>query len=371
MLLFNGEGEFYSSVIRALAYIGPVLFGFYIGSLIDKTDKRLSGFIVSLVIALIVAIFGLSQSYNNHFFTVSFLFLMSVLTYFLNNLRVTVLPLLIKESHLSNTNSILLIIENIALLAAPAVSAFLLKVSSPQMGIFYLSICFFISSIIYLLSLKGFELSSINRVQISFLDSFYELLNNKKLVVNVLAMMGSNAFVGVFTLYIMIHAYNSGLFAEDEAPFILISSGIGAIISGFFATKVINTLGASRLVITCGLLMGLVGISPLLWHSKEVYYISAFFEGLLSSWLVICVWTIRQKSVSKEILGRVTGLTSSLFKLSMIVSIPLAGWIATNYDSSFSLISASIWVIVFIIPIFFQTIRSPQLDVETENSNSK
>ncbi|MFM2666684.1 MFS transporter [Vibrio mediterranei] len=360
MMLFNGGGEIFTSITRALAYIGPVIFGFYVGSIIDKTNKRASGFVVAFFIAVLTASFGFMSLFNNTLLTIIYLFFTSILTYFLNNLRVTVLPILIKESQLSNANSMLLIIENIALLGAPAISSLLIKFSLPEIGIGLLSFLFLFSSIIYLLSLKGCQVSSETRENIGFISSFRELFRNKKLVVNVLAMMGNNAFVGVFTLYIMIHAYNSGLFTNEEAPFILLASGVGAILSGLLATKAINFFGTNRLVILCGLMLAIFGVLPLFWNQKESYYLAAFGEGFWSSWLVICVWTIRQKTVSKEILGKITGITSSLFKLSMIISIPLSGWISTHFGSSMSLVSASVWILIFIIPICVYSRRVDQ-----------
>ncbi|MFH4398995.1 MFS transporter [Vibrio diabolicus] len=360
MLLFDGSGEIFSSIARALAYIGPVIFGFYIGSVIDKTNKRISGFISAIFAAILTGVFGYMSLFNSPLLTTAFLFFVSILTYFLNNLRVTVLPILIKESQLSNANSILLIIENTAMLGAPAISALLIKLALPEVGIGLLSMLFLISAIIYLLSLKGYQAPPKTSVNTGFTSSFRELLNNKQLLVNVLAMMGNNAFVGVFTLYIMIHAYSSGLFTSEEAPFILIASGVGAILSGLLATKAIKFFGTNRLVILCGLMLAIFGVLPLLWNQKESYYLAALGEGFWSSWLVICVWTIRQKVVSKEILGKITGITSSLFKLSMIISIPLSGWISTHFSSSLSLVSASVWVLIFIIPICIYSRRTDQ-----------
>lgn len=227
MMLFSGEGELITSVIRALAYIGPVFFGFYIGSIIDETNKRRSGFLVALGMATLTAIFGFMNLFEHLWVTVIYLFMASISTYFLNNLRVTALPVLIKSSSLSKANSLLLIVENVALLATPAISSLMIKFTTPSFGIGILSACFLFSSLIYLLSLKDYPMFPRVSRNLNYLESFRLLYANKKLVYFVLAMMGNNAFIGIFSLYIMIHGYDSGIFNFEETPFILIASGIG------------------------------------------------------------------------------------------------------------------------------------------------
>lgn len=367
MLLFSGDGEIVASVTRALAYIGPVLFGFYIGSIIDRTSKRTSGFLVAASIALLTALFSLLDLQQNIFLTVLYLVFASITTYFLNNLRVTVLPLLIKASRLSNANSLLLIVENVALLAAPAISALMIRMAAPGTGLGLLGLLFFISSLLYLFSLHGVAPQHGQRPSVNFSQSCRLLFSSKQLVMLVIAMMGNNAFVGVFSLYIMIHAYDTGLFAQSEAPYILIASGVGAILSGMLASKALEFFGANRLVLFCGAALTLCGVTPLIATLKASYYIAAFGEGFLSSWLVICVWTMRQRLISPEILGKVTGITSALFKLSMIVSIPLAGWLSTRYGSATALISASLWVLLFIIPLFIYQRSEKQPALKAEN----
>ncbi|GKW42435.1 hypothetical protein PEC301879_22930 [Pectobacterium carotovorum subsp. carotovorum] len=359
LLLMKGNGDLIASITRALAYIGPVILGFYIGSIIDSSNKKALGFFVSISSSIVTFTYGALSLYYNMLATICFLFFLSISGYLLNNLRVTVLPLMIEKSKLKNANSFLLIIENLSLLISPIIASLMLSLINPSFGLYLLSFCFFISSFLYLLSLNSTDTLNREVKNTNFLQAVSILKSNKNFVCYIFAMMGNNAFVGVFSLYIMFYSQESGVFTTSESPYILVASGIGAILSGFISSKLIDKFNTSNLIFFCGVALIFIPTPLFFFHNKFSFYFASFGEGFFSSILVICVWTMRQLLIPKEILGKITGLTSAMFKLSMVISIPLAGYLAdTTKNSFYSLISSSLWMLIFLIPLFLNVLNS-------------
>ncbi len=366
-LIFSGEDEFTASVFRAVAYIGPVLLGYYIGKIVDIFEKRRLGFSIAIVLAAASALYGLLKANQSLHETFLFLVLLSIGTYFLNNLRTSVLPSVVNSSKLSSVNSLLLIVENVALIAAPIISSLLLSFNSPEIGFIFISILFFISSLLYFFSLPTIPAASNNGNSNSFVENFKILLKNKTLLHLVFAVMGNNAFTGVYLLYIMIYALDTKLFASTEVPFILIAFAVGAIFSGVTASKAITMFGNQVLAIICCFLMAISGAIPLLMSIKSVFFISAFMVGFFESYVVVAVWTLRQKLVPTAVLGKVTGITSALFKVSMVMAIPLAGLLSSWRGSGFAILFGVFIVFLGIMPLVVHLIS---LNIKSRTSVS-
>lgn len=356
LFLFGGKSEFVSSFVRSLSYIAPIFLGYYIGSLVDIYDKRKSGFISALMISLFSLIFIFFELYNNLFATIIYLFVTSSLTYFLANLRFTLLPILFRSTNLPKANSLLLVIDNSSMIIAPFLASLLLKETTPKTGLYTISFLLFFSSFLYLYSLRGMENEINKNCQkncLTFIETWRAFSKCKQLVVIVIATMGNNAFVGIFSFYIIVVSFKSHLVSRTEAPFLLIASGIGAIVAGLLSTKLLSKININLLILFCCLSLAICGICPVYLNSKFMFYLTSFCEGFFSSVLVICVWTLRQQIVSSDILGRVTGVTSSLFKISPVVCLPLSGLISDMYGPNLALFSSSFWIILFSLPLLW------------------
>lgn len=337
--IFNSGDSVLGSFLRALAYIGPVLFGYYIGVLVDRFEKRRLGCTIAIALGGAAACYSVRLPDQTLAETVIFLAAVSIGTYFLNNLRSSVLPNVARASQLPRMNATLLVTENIALIFAPLIASLLLSLSSPKIGFFGIAGLFCISGLIYLLALPSSQSTSHPRQRRgSFLESIGILTSNKPLLRLVLVVMGNNAFTGVYLLNVLIYAVGTGHFSAQNAPNLLVWLAAGAIISGLTASRAIAFFGNRKLTLLCCLLMAVSGALPLLLPNQAVFFTSCFLVGFFESYVVIAVWTLRQTVVPADVLGRVTGITSALFKVSMVIAIPVAGLLAEYYTSAVAIL---------------------------------
>nr|AFM38983.1 MFS family transporter [Pseudomonas syringae] len=357
--IFNGGDSVIGSFLRALAYIGPVLFGYYIGVLVDRFEKRRLGYIISVVLGATAACYSIRLPDQTLAETFLFLGAVSVGTYFLNNLRSSVLPSVALASQLPRMNAMLLVTENVALIVAPLIASLLLSLSSPRMGFLGIAALFCSSSLLYALALprRPTQPGQTQRKTGSFAQNLGTLTSNKPLLHLVFVVMGNNAFTGVYLLYVIINAVETGLFDTRNAPNILVSFAVGAIISGLTAEKAIAFFGNRNLALLCCAFMAISGALPLIAPSHAAFFTSAFLVGFFESYVVIAAWTLRQTVVPAEVLGRVTGITSALFKVSMVVAIPIAGLLGEHLNSKMAILFGICAALLGTAPMALRMVR--------------
>ncbi|QCI12668.1 MFS transporter [Pseudomonas putida] len=351
-VIFNGGDGVLGSFLRALAYIGPVLFGYYIGVLVDHFDKRWLGCSIALLLAAAAACYTLRLPDQTLGETFLFLGSVSIGTYFLNNLRASVMPSVARRAQLPRMNATLLVTENIALLAAPLIASLLLSASSPSVGFAVIAALFCLATTLYYFALANLPCVEHSPQALgTFGDNLRLLTSNKPLLRLVYVVMGNNAFVGVYLLYILIYAAETGLFDAAQVPQILIAYALGSILSGSTAEKAITLFGNRNLALLCCLLMAMGGSLPLWLPAYEVFFLSAFLVGFFAAYVVIAVWTLRQTLIPAASLGRVTGITSALFKLSMVVAIPIAGLLGESQGSAAAVVFGLAGILLGAIPL--------------------
>lgn len=356
-VIASGGSDTLAANLRSLAYTGPVFFGYFIGRTVDTLNKRYLGCGIALLLTLMTGLAGSVLPEISVFESCLLLLTVSVGTYILNNLRSSVIPLIATPAQLPEVNSKILIIENSALILAPLMASLLLSTNRSDLGFILISAMFFIAGMLYLFSLeKTSDDAKIHSNSLSFPQSLRVLINKKPLLHAVFIVMGNNAFTGIYLLHILIYAIETRIFTSTSAPYLLIAFAAGAIISGLSASAVIERYSNRTLALTCCTSMILCGSVPIIIPTECSFYISSFLVGFFESYVVIAVWTMRQKLVPPKVLGTVTGITSMLFKLSMIVTIPIAGLLSQAQSAAWAILFGMCAVVIGMLPMLTRSI---------------
>ena len=354
VVFYSGGGEINSSISRSAGFIGPVLFGYYIGKLTDIFNKRILGASIALTIALVSGFFALTFKNFNYNSLIFYMIFLSIFSYFLINIRSSVMPMLIQDSSLNKANGFFVVIENTVTLVSPGICSLLLYFGKPQFGFYLTTFLFFVSAIAYFFGLRQIENNKpSNSNDNSIFKTWGILKSNKQLLHLCLLIMASNAFLAIYTLYLIIFISKHNITSNILSPFIMIPSACSAILAGLYTVKLLPRYSLSNFSIFCSLAIFLAGVLPLISKNLFSIILSSCLEGFFTSSLVIAVWTLRQRVVSKETLGQVTGLTSALFKLSITITLPLAGILSSMYGESSALLFGSSLILVGIIPFIY------------------
>lgn len=82
--------------------------------------------------------------------------------------------------------------------------------------------------------------------------------------------------------------------------------------------------------------------------------VSLFIIGIAISLHNISVYTFRHEQTPVRLMGRISGITGTLFRIGMPVTMYLSGWMIMWWGTSSIFISAAIWNLCVII-IYFRT----------------
>lgn len=345
-----------SSLLRATVYVGPVAFGYFAGKLVDDVNPRDLGFLIALALCLGVAFYAIQQEAA----LLGMFVLLSVLSigvYTMSNLRACILPRIAHIDLLPRMNAGLLVVEHCALIVSPIAVSCILKLQLSGLVFFSASFCFLLSSFLCRYSFSNQPLRIARGAPGSFVFSFRALVQIKPLMQVVYVVIGNNSFTAIYLFFVLLSASESGLFNLSETPYLLVLFALGSIVSGVFTPSVMRVVNVRTAVCISSTGMAASGVLPLGLGTVESYYFSAFLVGLFGAYVIITAWTLRQALVPTDLLGRVTGITSALFKISMLVSVPLAGLISSFFGSAVAILVSTLPVAVGLAPMALASLK--------------
>ena len=140
----------------------------------------------------------------------------------------------------------------------------------------------------------------------------------------------TNGSAGVVDVLFLFRARDQLQLGPAEVGLLYGVAGIGGIAGGLLASRLRRRVGLGRLFAmgligeaSCMLALGWGNAIPLLLLALGC---NSFFTVLGN----VCVWGFRQESTASQYIGRISGLTGSLFKLLMPMTLVLSGAIAAQ-----------------------------------------
>lgn len=78
--------------------------------------------------------------------------------------------------------------------------------------------------------------------------------------------------------------------------------------------------------------------------------LSLFFSGMVGTIESICIWTFRQETTPAHMIGRISEITGSIFKLGMVFTIFGSGWMTEWLGSWTVFLAAAIGnLLIFLV----------------------
>ena len=136
--------------------------------------------------------------------------------------------------------------------------------------------------------------------------------------------------------------------------------GIGAILGGYLTPKFRKYVKSDeKVMILC--LLSVITCYGFIFFSFNIFLLlfGILIQNICFTIISIYIWTIRQEQASNMNIGRITGITSAIFKLGMPIAIPLSGLIAYSYGVPYVFLFCQIFLILSIL-LFIKSKRSFQ-----------
>jgi MFS family permease len=365
--LFEVTGSAISTALLWVAYSLPaMLIGPFASAVTDFTDKRMVLYLTNLLQALTIFLYGIF-GYTNIFVIYEVVFIYSLLNQFYVPSEAATLPAVLNKNQLAHGNSLFFLTQQGSLVAGFALAGFMYAF----LGFNYtLLFCAFFLFVAFISTLLLPKLKSTNTIPENFetavfeffkhIGDGYDFVKSKRAVLTpFLLLIGFQ--VALQVIMVQVPAFAQGVLSiplSTAGVYVLVPSGIGAIIGALYVPKLIKKWRRKKMVIDRSLLI--IGISFLLLLSVVplfhyllriiISFIILILIGFSFVGIVIPSNTFLQEATPVELRGRVFGNFSFLVIVVSVLPVVFSGSLVEIFGIRFLLFVLSLSSIgIFIV----------------------
>ncbi|HGA1024570.1 TPA: MFS transporter [Bacillus cereus] len=346
-------------LMSAIEFLPNMILAVFIGAYIDRVQdkKRFMLFTIFMQAILLFALFTLMKS---SYFELSYLyvivFFLMTLNYGYYNVRFVIVKYTLPENLFMKATANFTFTTTLLTVLGPTLVGFILMFSDITNSLLIVGVTLLVSTFLtgMLNSVKhSSDNQNNNKTNSIFMDiknAWSEFKKLRLLWVLTWFIVVTNATEGMFNAMIIFFAKENLHLNNSQVGFLLSFVGLGGIFGATVLQKMRTKLGLGKIVGMCISIMGIMYGLLFFVESFYVMCILLFFVGLFSIVFAICIHTYRQEVTPAEYIGRIVGITGSLFKLAMPICIFSAGWIASIVSvQTVFLLSGVVNIIVFLI----------------------
>jgi MFS family permease len=343
--------------MRTAELIPNMLFGVFIGVIVDRADKKrwvlwMVG-VQSGLLILLLLLFKMNSGILVLYYLIGFLLMTFNYGYF--NAQVSLTKASVDEVHLTSANAKFSLVETLVSVLAPALTGLVFILSSKSDGILITVVCYLVSFILLIrLSLKK---EIIPRGKSDFIldlrEGWIYFKGNKILFTATMFVVFSNCSITVVSTTILFFGEKTLHLSASLLAVILSFSGLGGITGSLLAGKIREWIGIGKLYGLAVLINGLSYGFLLMFHHLISFAVALFFIGFAISMHTISIYTIRHEQTPVHLMGRIGGITGTIFRIGMPATMFLSGYMLTWWGTGSIFLSAFFWnLVIFIVYVF-------------------
>ncbi|SJZ66966.1 Transmembrane secretion effector [Pilibacter termitis] len=351
ILVFQKTGSAYHmATLYGITFIPWILFSILGGVLADKIKKSRIisyGHFISLFF-LTLLIISL-QSSKIEIVVIYFLtFLLSSTEPLIHPSFQSLLPLTVEKKNLAKANAGIQLVDNTLNLIGPMISGVLLLYFTPENSLWVNAAGYLLAGIFVLfineddvIQSTDKKSSALNDVK----DGIAYVMENKVILSGAVLFLFTNLGINMFQSNLVYFITDILQYSSFQYGLILSISGIGAILGAFLAPKLNEKFKAGFVISVSTMCAGVFTL--LLFNATNYIYIGVVMglSNLCGNINVISYFSLRQRIVPQNILGRVVSVTRMISYLAIPVGAFLGGkLISLNYS-------------IYLIILFAGTIR--------------
>jgi MFS family permease len=310
--------------MRALQFLPILLFGLFIGVFVDRGDKkRWMLWSVALQMLLLFSLFAYSQLQ-----TPSYLvfyaggFCLMMFSYGYINARISSVKWALPTSMMTSANAKFTFIQTLMQVMGPAISGAILFLSSLYYGLLITAVLF-LCALLVLTRLELHETPRAERPRQFWKElhaGWQELRQNRPLWALTWFVSFFNATAISFELMVIFYVKDELLWSTARVGIVLSCAGVGGLVGSVFAERLRAAFGLGTCLavslVVLALTYSLTGLSSAYWTVG----VAMFSCGFMTTLQNICIWAYRHETTAAPLMGRVSGMTGSIFK----IGVPLA-----------------------------------------------
>ena len=355
--------------MRAVEFLPNLLLALFIGVWVDRFNKKnwSQCMLIGQMVVLVMSYLAVRWLADPLYVLFPCAFLMMAFNYGYHNARMgmikNVLPHQLQNTATARMSSLYNLLETVG----PVLSGGLLLLSALH-NVFLLVALMYLLAFFQLNKLKFEATKPIQHssVLVALKEGWRVLYANKNMWHITLVVMVINTTGAVFWIQAIYFSKSELALSHIEVGYLIAASGIGGLVGSFTADKVRRQVGLGVLLIVSIALEALGFLLPVLHslfvaddllinaHLVKEYVVNDHLlsENMLGrgwangQWVLmfsflwvsavgiyssICIWSYRQEAFEEQHLGRVAGITGSLFKLLMPFGLAGSGYLVAAY----------------------------------------
>lgn len=338
LLAYKLTGSAFHLALTGISIVLPsFLFGFLLGTYVDRTNRKqlmiFTDLSNALLLALIPVLAWLHLLAIWQIYIVGFIG--STLTIAFGLAQSTALPWLVKHDDLASANGWMQATSSAARVVGPLVAGLLTVLMPLPFLLFFDSLSFLVSAGALLLIKVSFNTvieSKTTGFRTDTIEGFRYVFRHP--VIRAIALLAAllNLVGGALAVQLIVFAKQQFQASDAQVGLLFSAGSIGVIICSLLAGTILKYWSFRMLVIgttmISGLLFILLALVPWYWVALPIW---ALISGVIVLFNIAVV-SLRQSIVPNELLGRVTGVSSLLGQAFGPPGILLGGWLILLTD---------------------------------------
>ena len=318
--------------MRALQFLPIFLFGLFIGVFVDRADKKrwmLAS--VGLQMLLLFGLFIYSQLQEPSelvFYGAGFLLM--VFSYSYINARISSIKLALPTHMMTSANAKFTFIQTFMQVMGPAISGAILFLSSLYNGLL-ITACMYLLALVALARIDLKEPSQAQQTRDFWgeLKAGWHALRENRMLWSISWFVSFfNATAICFELMVIFFVKDELHWSAARVGLVLSCAGMGGLLGSMLTETLRRRIGLGAClaltIIGLALTYSLTG----LYGNSFAIGLALFFYGFATTMQNICIWSFRHETTSAPLMGRVGGMTGSIFKIGVPFALLASGWLA-------------------------------------------
>lgn len=345
------------AAMRTAELLPNFFFAILIGVIVDRVDrKRWALWMVGMQAGLLVVLALLFRADYLHLMIYNIIgFLLMTFNYGFFNVQVSLIKQTALPSKLTQANAKISFIETFIGIMGPALAGMLFLFSDTSDGLL-------VTAALFLLALAAIaRLPAGNREEAAarqpssligdLREGWHAFVRNRLLRGTTIFVMFTNCSITVVQTCLIFYAKDRLQLSSSALALILSAAGIGGLLGSTVVSKLRTRFGLGKIYGTAVLIHGLS--SGLLAFSSSIAALVAalVLSGFAVSWHGISVYTIRHEQTPSHLMGRMAGITGTIFRIGMPIAVYLSGWVIDAWGTAVIFAGAAAWNAIFALLI--------------------
>lgn len=343
--------------MRAIEFLPNMLFAMVIGVFVDRVDKK--KWMITMVSLQMLVLFTLYFLTDQGFEQLELFyvagFCLMLLQYAYGNAKTSSVKWALPKPMLTSANAKFTFVRTFMEIMGPAISGAILFLSSLYHGLLITASVYSVALLV-LSFLKLDEETPVKRKG-NFIEElkegWFELRQNRPMWNLTWFVVFFNASGGVYEVMLIFFVKDELQWSTALVGGVLSCAGVGGIIGSMLAERVRNHLGIGKTIAVATIALSPTYAMIAIYQNIFMVGLSLFLFGLLTTIQSICIWSYRHETTPAPLIGRVSGITGSIFKLGMPLAIFGSGYITESAGATTVFLACGISQILIFAAFYF------------------